>query len=87
MRCASSVGANYRSARRARSRKDFISKLSIVEEEADEALYWLELLEQIGFTGNSEVMRLRSEVNQLVSIIVASKKRARQPIKEGASDW
>jgi len=51
-RCGSSVGANYRAACRARSKADFISKLSIVEEEADESIYWLELLEEIGESNN-----------------------------------
>jgi four helix bundle protein len=44
LRCSTSVGANYRAARRGRSRAEFIAKMGIVEEEADEAVYWLELL-------------------------------------------
>jgi four helix bundle protein len=76
MRCATSVGANYRSSQRAKSRKDFIAKLAIVEEEADESLYWIELVEQIGLK-NEELERLKDEANQLVSIIVASKRKAR----------
>jgi four helix bundle protein len=44
LRCGSSVGANYRAACRARSRADFVSKMRIVEEEADETIYWMELL-------------------------------------------
>jgi len=74
---ATSVGANYRSARRAKSRPDFIAKLSIVEEEADECLYWLELLEALISKPHNELLRLKQEANELLSIIVASKKTAR----------
>jgi four helix bundle protein len=77
VRSATSVGANYRSACRAQSAAHFISKLSIVEEEADEALYWLELLSELGFGADSELNRLVDEADQLVSIIVASKRTAR----------
>ena len=77
MRSASSVGANYRSACRAKSKADFIAKLSIVEEEADESMYWMELLEALADDRNKELLRLKDEANQLVSIIVASKKTAR----------
>ena len=45
LRSGTSVGANYRAARRAKSRRDFVAKLSIVEEEADECIYWLKLLQ------------------------------------------
>ena len=55
IRCASSVGANYRAACRARSVADFLSKMSIVEEEADETMYWLELLEELGLPKNAEL--------------------------------
>jgi four helix bundle protein len=77
MRSASSVGANYRSACRAKSKADFIAKLSIVEEEADESMYWMELLEALADENNRELLRLKDEANQLVSIIAASKKTAR----------
>ena len=77
MRCGTSVGANYRSACRAKSRPDFINKLSIVEEEADESMYWFELLEELGISQNKELLRLKDEANQLVAIVVASKKTAR----------
>jgi four helix bundle protein len=77
LRCATSVGANYRSARRAKSRPDFVAKLAIVEEEADECLYWLELLGELGISSRTELARLSDEANQLVAIVVASKKTAR----------
>ena len=48
IRCATSIGANYRAACRAKSDADFINKLKIVEEETDETIYWLEVLEESG---------------------------------------
>ena len=57
MRSASSVGANYRTACRARSKADFISKLSIVEEEADESVYWMEILEGLGMGYDATLQR------------------------------
>jgi len=57
--CATSVGANYRSACRARSKADFIAKLSIVEEEADESIYWLELIQELGMDKDIELKNLK----------------------------
>lgn len=82
IKCSTSVGANYRSACRAKSNKDFISKLSIVEEEADESLYWMELIEELGLNNNNELQRLKNESDQLVSIIVASKKTVRKKLND-----
>jgi four helix bundle protein len=76
MRAATSVGANYRSAQRGKSHNDFIAKLAIVEEEADESMYWLELIERLR-APSPELLRLKGEANQLVAIIVTSKKKAR----------
>jgi len=78
LRSATSVGANYRAACHARSRKDFIAKLALVEEEADESQFWLELLEKLEVGTNNAVIDLRNEANQLASMIVASKKTARK---------
>ncbi len=77
IRCSSSVGANYRSACRAKSTADFIYKLKIVEEEADESMYFLELLLDVSDKQHSEIKRLHSEGNELLSIIVASIKTLR----------
>ena len=77
IRSASSVGANYRSACRARSTADFLSKLSIVEEGADEALYWLEILESCGVERSPELRQLQDEADQLTAIVVSSKKTIR----------
>ena len=73
IRCASSVGANYRAVCRARSRKDFINKLGIVIEEADESAYWLELIAEGELLKAALVKPLIAEANELVSILTASK--------------
>ena len=78
IRCASSVGANYRSACRAKSTADFIHKLKIVEEEADESMYFLDLLKEVVPNVFQETInRLLNEANELVSIYVSSIKRAK----------
>jgi four helix bundle protein len=77
MRSGTSVGANYRAACRSKSKADFINKLSIVEEEADESGYWLELLEELAVSNKVELGRLKHESSQLVAIMVQSKKTAR----------
>ena len=79
MHSASSVAANYRAACRAQSQAHFISKLSIVEEEADESMYWLELLAEMGFRDDAELHRLHAEADEIVAIMVSSKKTARRP--------
>ena len=72
MRSASSVAANYRAACRAKSRADFISKLGIVEEEADETIYWMELLLEADLVKADKLVLLIQEANELVAITVAS---------------
>jgi four helix bundle protein len=76
-RSGTSVGANYRAACHARSRADFIAKLSIVEEEADESQFWLELLGELK-VGDPRRPELQEEARQIASIVVASKKTARK---------
>jgi four helix bundle protein len=70
--CATSVGANYRAACRARSKAGFASKLGIVEEESDEAAYWLEVLIEAEMIPKTRVENLLKEANELVAIVVAS---------------
>ncbi len=77
IRCSSSVGANYRAACRAKSTADFINKLKIVEEEADESMYFLEVLLDISNKEHIEIKRLHAEGNEILSIIVASIKTMR----------
>jgi four helix bundle protein len=72
IRSGTSVGANYRSACRAKSTADFVFKLSIVEEEADESVYWMELLVESEFVRESTLKNLIDEANQLVAIVVSS---------------
>jgi four helix bundle protein len=79
IKCGTSVGANYRSAKRSKSARDFVAKLSIVEEEADESAYWLEILEAI-YPPDAESRRLKDEASQLTAIMVSSKKTARRNI-------
>ena len=82
IRCSSSVGANYRASQRAKSTADFINKLKIVEEEADETLYWLEILEESNLLNASRITKLKKEVNEVVAIVVASIKTLRDKPKK-----
>jgi four helix bundle protein len=78
IRCATSVGANYRASCRARSRAEFVAKLGTVEEEADESLYWLELIVESKLAAPARVERLLKEADQLTAIFVASLKTAKR---------
>jgi len=80
IRSATSVGANYRAVCRAKSMADFIAKLGIVEEEADETLYWLELIQELNNEYKNLIYPLYREMNEILSIIVASKKTARKSL-------
>ncbi|HEY2083021.1 MAG TPA: four helix bundle protein [Verrucomicrobiae bacterium] len=77
LRSGTSVGANYRSVCRAKSTLDFINKLRIVEEECDESLFWMELLVDNEIIKLSRLASLMKEANEILSITVASTKRAR----------
>ena len=72
LRAGTSVAANYRASCRARSRADFISKISVVTEEADETILWLELLVESGLIDSRLVQPLMNECEQLVKIFTAS---------------
>ena len=78
VRAATSVGANYRTACRGRTRREFIARLGIVIEEADECLFWLELLEAIDSGPGALRDALRREADELVSIFVVTRHRARK---------
>ncbi len=73
-RSGTSVGANYRAACRSRSRAEMISKISIVEEEADESGFWLELIGDHGLKSPATLAPLRQEAGELTAIMVASRK-------------
>ena len=77
LRSGTSVGANYRAVCRAKSRADFIAKLGIVEEEADESIYWLELLVDGGIVLASRTDAIEAEANELLAMTVASIKTMR----------
>ena len=82
VRSGTSVAANYRAARRAKSIAHFLSKLGDVEEEANETLFWIELLEESGIVRAKRLSALKKEADELVAITVASinttKKRGSQ---------
>ena len=78
VRSGTSVAANYRAACRARSTADFIAKMGIVEEEADETLFWLELLEESQLVPAAKLPAIKREANELIAITVASIKTARR---------
>jgi four helix bundle protein len=78
IRSGTSVAANYRAACRARSKAEFISKLGVVEEEADESIFWMEMIVDTSLMQGKRIDPLLREANELVSIIVASRKTARK---------
>jgi four helix bundle protein len=83
VRSGTSTGANYRAACRARSRAEFIAKIGVAEEEADETLYWLELLLEARLAESSATQRLIAEAAELVAILSASRKTARIASRKG----
>ncbi|MBX7255416.1 MAG: four helix bundle protein [Candidatus Hydrogenedentes bacterium] len=72
VRSGTSIGANYRAACRAKSRADIAAKLAIVEEEADETVYWLELLVESGIVSGKRLQPLIDETNEILAMTVAS---------------
>jgi four helix bundle protein len=78
IRCSTSVAANYRAACRARSKKEFVSKIGVVLEEADESQFWLEFARDLGLLTQSDPNRILSEANQLVAIFTATRATAQK---------
>ena len=76
IRSGTSVGANYRAACRGKSKADFVAKLGIVEEEADESCYWLEIIIDGSILPAEKIQPLLKEANEITAIIVASRKTA-----------
>ncbi len=72
LRAGTSVGANYRASCRGRSKADFISKMGIVEEEADESIYWMELLVEGKIVEYARLESLMKEADEILAIIVSS---------------
>ena len=77
LRSGTSVGANYRAAGRARSEAEMVAKLGIVEEEADETLYWIELLIEAGIVPAAKLEALIGETDEILAMTVASIKTLR----------
>ncbi|CAN5686711.1 four helix bundle protein [soil metagenome] len=82
IRSAGSVGANYRSSMRAKSSKDFIYKIEIVLEEADESHYWLEIIRDAELINNERLDELISEANELTAIFAATDKTAKAKLNK-----
>jgi four helix bundle protein len=76
IRAGTSVGANYRAACRARSRKEFVAKLGVVVEEADESAFWMELIVEGKVMSEARVSKLLAEANELTAILNASRRTA-----------
>jgi four helix bundle protein len=85
VRCGTSVGANYRAACRGRSKAEFISKLGIVEEEADESAYWMENIAELGMKSDRVLRPLLQEAEEIVRMIVASIRSVRSTIQNPQS--
>ena len=82
LRSGMSVGANYRAACRGRSKADFIAKAGISLEEADECLYWMELLQEAGIVPIEKMKDLMKEADELVAIFTASIKTAKARLNQ-----
>ena len=76
IRSATSVAANYRAVCRARSKAEFYSKICIVVEEADESLFWLELITEADILNNNQTEILLKEANEILSVVASSKRTA-----------
>lgn len=77
LRSGTSLAANYRAVCRSRSKAEFIAKIGVVVEEADETVFWLELLVESGILVEKQLESLRAEANELLAIFAASQRTAR----------
>ena len=82
VRSASSVGANYRAVCRARSDREFVAKMNIVLEEADETLFWLEIIKEKKWMEDDEIEKIWKEGNELTAIFVSSLKTVNNRINK-----
>jgi four helix bundle protein len=85
VRSGTSVGANYRAACRARSKAEFIAKIGIVEEEADESAFWMELIIESKLLGEPLVEPLLNEANEIAKIMASSRKSASESLNRKAN--
>jgi len=83
LRAGTSVAANYRAVCRARSRAEFVSKMGVVVEEADETVFWLEILVETGIVPRVRMENLLAEANELLAIFAASYCTARAGGRSG----
>lgn len=81
LRAGTSAGANYRAACRGRSTAEFIAKMGIVEEEADESIYWMDVLIEAGIMPKPKLAALMTLANEILSIVVASINTARGGVR------
>ena len=81
LRSGTSVAANYRAVCRARSKAEFISKMGLVQEEADETVFWIELLTETGVLSQERTQDLLKEANELLAVFGASLRTSRQGIQ------
>jgi four helix bundle protein len=86
IRSAGSIGANYRATVRAKSKADFVHKIEIVLEEADESLYWLEVIKEAGLLAGIDIEQLIIEANELTAIFAATDKTLKGKAKNQISD-
>ncbi len=82
LRSGTSVGANYRSACRAKSSADFINKMTTVEEEADESIFWMELLVESSLIKQQRLNNLLMEANEILAITVSSINTAKKGLRK-----
>lgn len=81
MRSSSSVGANYRAACRAKSKAEFHAKLSIVVEEADESLFWMEILVEASIIPAQQIEALMKEATEILKVVASARKKV-SPVKK-----
>ena len=74
LRSSTSVGANYRAVCRARSKKEFFSKLSVVVEEADESLFWIEVLIESDIMNDASILDLKKEITEILAVVSKARK-------------
>jgi len=78
LRSATGMGANYRAAGRSRSKAEFVAKIGVVIEEADETVFWLEILAESGLVQARKLVNIQAEANQLLAIFAASRRTAKE---------
>lgn len=82
IKSSTSTAANYRSAGRARSSKDFIAKLGIAEEECDETIFWIELIIEAKLASQEQTQPIKQEASEILAIIVSSIKTAKSNLNK-----